>query len=201
MGDDIPRNGMRFRRHLLAMAAWLAWSRCLEKASSDVTGTPARSWTTGLGSCLHGQCLYQGKKRGSAIGPTPTDRGRTGTKRHLLTDRKGTPLAVVLSGANMHDSVPLSVLLDAATPVAGRLGLLASDRVSCTPTRHTTLLVVAVPAVGAIFRLVYPDVVWKILSDWDAIAGWLKKPSLGWNRCVDSQHDMSGVLISTMHSL
>tara|TARA_Y100000780_G_C13673781_1_gene413412 strand:- start:174 stop:965 length:792 start_codon:yes stop_codon:yes gene_type:complete len=94
----------------------------VEKASPGVAGTPARSGTIGLGSCLHGQCLHQGKKGGSATGPNPTDRGRPRTKRHLLTDRKGTPLAVVLSGANMHDSVPLSVLLDTVSPVAGRLG-------------------------------------------------------------------------------
>ncbi|NOG31694.1 IS5 family transposase [Halomonas sp. TBZ9] len=62
------------------------------------------------------------KKGGSATGPNPADRGRPGTKRHLLTDRQGTPLAVVLSGANMHDSIPLSVLLDTIKPVAGRSG-------------------------------------------------------------------------------
>lgn len=31
-------------------------------------------------------------KKESAIGPNPTDRGRPGTKRHLLTDRRGTHL-------------------------------------------------------------------------------------------------------------
>lgn len=86
------------------------------KKLPGVAGTPARSGTIGLGSCLHGQCLHQGKKGESATSPTPADRGQPGTKRHLLTDRKGTPLAVVLSGANMHDSVPLSVLLDTPLP-------------------------------------------------------------------------------------
>ncbi|OLO09953.1 hypothetical protein BTW10_17375 [Chromohalobacter japonicus] len=61
-------------------------------------------------------------KRGSAVGPNPTDRGRPGTKRHLLTDRQGTPLAVLLSGANMNDSVPLASLLDHVTPVRGQRG-------------------------------------------------------------------------------
>ena len=61
-------------------------------------------------------------KRGAATGPNPTDRGRPGTKRHLLTDRRGAPLAVLLSGANMNDSVPLSTLLDHVHPVQGRRG-------------------------------------------------------------------------------
>jgi len=54
----------------------------------------------------------------------------------------------------MHDSVPLSVLLDEVPPSQVVWVVLASDLVSFTPTRHTTLLVVAVPAVDAIFRLV-----------------------------------------------
>lgn len=36
-------------------------------------------------------------------GPNPTDRSKKGTKRHLLTDGKGTPLAVVVTGANRND--------------------------------------------------------------------------------------------------
>jgi len=37
------------------------------------------------------------------VGKNPTDRGKIGTKRSVLTDEKGLPLAVVLSGANIHD--------------------------------------------------------------------------------------------------
>jgi transposase len=71
------------------------------------------------------------KKGGAATGPNPTDRGKAGTKRHLLTDRHGLPLAFVLTGANVHDSVPLAELLDArsacqrqtwkASPEAGQV--------------------------------------------------------------------------------
>lgn len=48
-----------------------------------------------------------------ATGANPTDRGKSGCKRHLLTDGKGVPLAVVLSGANRHDMKKLADLLDA----------------------------------------------------------------------------------------
>lgn len=40
---------------------------------------------------------------GAATGPNPTDRGKRGTKRSLLTDGTGVPLAVVVDGANRHD--------------------------------------------------------------------------------------------------
>lgn len=36
-------------------------------------------------------------------GPNPTDRGKLGTKRHLLTDKNGIPLSVVITAANTHD--------------------------------------------------------------------------------------------------
>ena len=40
---------------------------------------------------------------GKKTGPNPTDRGKSGTKRSLLTDGDGVPLALVVSGANTHD--------------------------------------------------------------------------------------------------
>ena len=36
-------------------------------------------------------------------GPNPTDRGKLGTKRHVLTDQKGIPLSASITGANTHD--------------------------------------------------------------------------------------------------
>jgi len=36
-------------------------------------------------------------------GNNPTDRSKLGTKRHILTDKKGIPLSVVISPANTHD--------------------------------------------------------------------------------------------------
>src|SRR3954447_14032869 len=49
---------------------------------------------------------------GEATGPNPTDLGKSGTKRHLLIDGRGVPLAFHLSGANRHDLEGLSHLLD-----------------------------------------------------------------------------------------
>ncbi|MGN6624603.1 MAG: transposase [Candidatus Nitrosocosmicus sp.] len=36
-------------------------------------------------------------------GHNPTDRIKLGTKRHVLTDKKGIPLSVIISSANTHD--------------------------------------------------------------------------------------------------
>jgi putative transposase len=36
-------------------------------------------------------------------GPNPTDRGKIGTKRHVLTDQRGIPVSVIITSANTHD--------------------------------------------------------------------------------------------------
>jgi transposase len=48
---------------------------------------------------------------GEATGPNPTDRGKSGTKRHVLVDGNGAPLAFHLSAANRHDVMGLPHLL------------------------------------------------------------------------------------------
>lgn len=47
-----------------------------------------------------------GKARmgGDQVGPNPTDRAKNGTKRSMLTDGGGGPLAVVVAPANVHDT-------------------------------------------------------------------------------------------------
>src|SRR5215216_3076906 len=37
------------------------------------------------------------------IGHNPTDRSKLGTKRHILTDKDGIPLSVIITSANTHD--------------------------------------------------------------------------------------------------
>src|SRR5919199_1518175 len=57
------------------------------------------------------------KRGGEATGPNPTDRGKQGSKYHVLVDRQGVPLAVQLSAANAHDSKLLEPLVDAVEPI------------------------------------------------------------------------------------
>src|SRR5215208_4143111 len=70
------------------------WSRC----SLDAASLPA-------------------KAGGAATGPNPTDRGKPGSKRHLVVDRQGIPLAVLLTAANVHDGTVLEEALDAVPPI------------------------------------------------------------------------------------
>ena len=62
------------------------------------------------------------EKGGSETGPSPVDRGRRGSKHHLLVDGRGLPLAWTLTGGNRHDVTQLLDLLDRVPPVRGRVG-------------------------------------------------------------------------------
>ena len=52
-----------------------------------------------------------------ATGPNPTDRGRPGSKHHLITDRAGIPLAAILTAANVNDGTVLEALVDRVEPI------------------------------------------------------------------------------------
>jgi transposase len=51
------------------------------------------------------------------VGPNPTDRGKPGTKRHVIGERGGIPLATLVTGANRHDSVVFEELIDAVPAI------------------------------------------------------------------------------------
>ncbi|CAG9932464.1 protein of unknown function [Candidatus Nitrotoga arctica] len=48
-----------------------------------------------------------------AVGRNPTDRGKKGSKRHLLVDGRGVPLSLVVTGVNAHDVTQLVAVLGA----------------------------------------------------------------------------------------
>ena len=70
---------------------------------------------------------------GEGTGPNPTDRGKKGTKRSLLTDGKGIPIGVCVDGANRHDMKLVeptleSIVADRPMPQPGQLQRLCLDK-------------------------------------------------------------------------
>jgi len=63
-----------------------------------------------------------GQKGGQQTGPNPVDRGKPGSKYHLVVDRNGIPLAVRLSAANAHDATQLIPLVDSIPSIIGPRG-------------------------------------------------------------------------------
>jgi transposase len=62
------------------------------------------------------------RKGGTKTGPNPLDRGRPGSKRHVVTDARGVPLDIALTGAHVHDSKAFEDLIDSIAPVKGKRG-------------------------------------------------------------------------------
>ena len=47
------------------------------------------------------------------MGPNPTDRGKPGTKQHILVEQDGGPLGAVLAPANVNDHLLLEATIEA----------------------------------------------------------------------------------------
>ena len=59
--------------------------------------------------------------------PNPTDRGKAGTKYHVVASTDGIPLAAVPSAANVHDTCLFPHLLRLAQVVCAAIGRLYAD--------------------------------------------------------------------------
>jgi hypothetical protein len=59
-----------------------------------------------LDPSVTGQRERAGSRGGEATGKDPTNRGKLGTKRHIVVDPNGVPLALTMSGANATCMIP-----------------------------------------------------------------------------------------------
>ncbi|MEV7981607.1 IS5 family transposase [Streptomyces sp. NPDC086519] len=60
--------------------------------------------------------------KGDLTGSNPVDRGKKGSKIHLITERTGLPLSIGISAANTHDSQGLEPLVRGIPPIRSRRG-------------------------------------------------------------------------------
>jgi putative transposase len=107
---------------------WKALPRCLGAASTVhdrfqqwvKAGVFHRFWHHGILELhLEGRldwefqsidgCQTKAPLGGQATGANPTDRGKQGVKRHLLTEANGLPVGLVVTGANRHDKTQATV--------------------------------------------------------------------------------------------
>lgn len=58
-------------------------------------------------------CWARPGSGGKKVGKNPTDRGKKGTKKHLVTDGGGGPLGAVIAGANVPDGKLLEATIEA----------------------------------------------------------------------------------------
>lgn len=109
---------------------WKALPKCLGAPSTvhdrfqewAEAGVFRQLWQSGLlQACWEGfldfewltvdGCSTKSPLGGGDVGPNPTDRGKTGTKRHLMTEGKGMPISLAVTGANVHDATKVDALI------------------------------------------------------------------------------------------
>lgn len=75
---------------------------------------------------------------GPKTGPNPTVRARPDSKHHIATDVNGTPITVILTGANRNDITRLLPLIESIPPSRDAEAVPYASRVGSSPTVHTT---------------------------------------------------------------
>ncbi|WP_435849074.1 IS5 family transposase [Streptomyces lavendulocolor] len=76
------------------------WRRLHRAVLDELGARGALDWS----SAIVDAASVRAKKGGSLTGPNPVDRGKRGSKLHVLSEAQGLPLVVAASGANLHDS-------------------------------------------------------------------------------------------------
>ena len=113
---------MRQRDDLLAPVAGLAAGGSLATIAPGTLAAAAGCWADRLGAGVTGLGQRAGSRGGEQTGPNPTDRGKSGSKRHIVVDRNGIPLAVTQSAANVHASRMVEATVVAIPPLRLRGG-------------------------------------------------------------------------------
>ncbi|GAA5707593.1 hypothetical protein Save01_08462 [Streptomyces avermitilis] len=134
-------------------------------------GRTRRSRRPGLVEVCNRLGEHAGPERGDLTGPNPVDRGKKGSKIHLITERTGLPISVGISGANLHDSQPCSLWSAGSRRYAPAAAHADASPPSCTPTRATTMTTCGDGCVNAASPTALHARASNPLHGWAAIAG------------------------------
>jgi transposase len=121
--EDLPAElgwgcGKTCKEYLKAWQRAGIWQRLHAVLLSELREADQIDWSRAAADSTKARALGGGDD----TGPNPTDRGKLGTKHHVLTDAQGIPLAATVTGANVPDVNELLPLVDAVPPVAGKVG-------------------------------------------------------------------------------
>ncbi|WP_442815122.1 IS5 family transposase [Streptomyces sp. NBC_01775] len=93
------------RRFLICSRAGV-WGRLHQKVLQLLDGRNLIDLSRAVPDSAHVRA-----KGGELAGPSPVDRGKPGSRMHILSDANGLPVRVGLSAANTHDSLGLKPIL------------------------------------------------------------------------------------------
>src|ERR687898_2597157 len=95
----------------------MARSGRVGRAAPSLVGSAGQGRGDRLGAGVLGLGERTRPRGGRKTGNNPTDKGKKGSKRHVVVDREGIPLSVIHTAANVHDSKVLEEAVDAISPI------------------------------------------------------------------------------------
>jgi len=121
--DDLPAElgcgcGKTCRHYLRLWHQAGVWRRLHQVLLAELNGADQIDWERALIDAS----FAKAPEGGEDTGPNPTDRGKSGSKHHVLTDAHGIPLAARVTAANVNEVGQVMQTLHAFDPVGGKPG-------------------------------------------------------------------------------
>src|SRR4051794_15953400 len=121
--DDLPPElgcgcGKTCRHYLRLWHRAGVWDELHAVFLAELNGAGKIDW----GRALIDASFAKAPEGGEDTGPNPTDRGKSGTKHHVMTDAHGVPLAATVTAANVNEVTQVLDVLGEMAPVGGKPG-------------------------------------------------------------------------------
>src|SRR5436309_4237812 len=121
--DDLPAElgfgcGKTCRGYLKLWHETGVWAKLHAVLLAELNGADRIDWRRALIDAS----FAEAPEGGEDTGPNPTDRGKSGSKHHVLTDARGIPLAATVTAANVNEATQVFQVLTDMPPVGGKPG-------------------------------------------------------------------------------
>ena len=121
--DNLPAEwgcgcGKTCRHYLREWHRAGVWQRLHALLLAELNGADQIDWERALIDAS----FAKAPEGGDDTGPNPTDRGKSGSKHHVLTDARGLPLAATVTAANVNEGTRVFQVLTGMPPVGGKPG-------------------------------------------------------------------------------
>jgi len=121
--DDLPAElgcgcGKTCRHHLQVWHRAGIWLKLHALLLAELNGANQIDWQRALIDAS----FAKAPEGGEDTGPNPTDRSKSGSKHHVMTDAKGIPLSATVTAANVNDVTEALHVLVNMPPVGGKPG-------------------------------------------------------------------------------
>lgn len=121
--DDLPAElgcgcGKTCRHYLRLWAESGVWQRLHAVLLAELNGADKIDWERALIDAS----FLKAPEGGEETGPNPTDRSKSGSKHHVMTDAQGVPLAALTTAANVNEVTKVHDVLACTPPVGGKSG-------------------------------------------------------------------------------